>query len=263
MSPLVHAFSFLNPNYITLISHPLNNKNSTTVNPYNTTLTCGGSSGGEGALLGLRGSALGIGTDIGGSIRSPAANNGVFGFKATAGRLPVSGWSATMAGADSILPTIGPLSTSLEGIRIFVKTVLDARPWLREPSLVAFPWREKEKEDVGEEKRQGRKLRVGVIGTDGVVRPHPPVWSALGDVVEKLSDSGQVELVEWECWRHDLAWEIIVRLLLLSYKNSLPRISCSSITCPFFNRSHYRLEESFLSPLFFSLLLSFLDSYDT
>lgn len=49
-----------------------------TTNPFNSTLTSGGSSGGEGALLGFRGSCLGIGTDIGGSIRSPAANNGQF-----------------------------------------------------------------------------------------------------------------------------------------------------------------------------------------
>lgn len=39
-----------------------------TVNPFNRVLSSGGSSGGEGALLGLRGSCLGIGTDIGGSI---------------------------------------------------------------------------------------------------------------------------------------------------------------------------------------------------
>lgn len=38
-----------------------------TVNPYNRTLTAGGSSGGEGALLGLKGSVLGIGSDVGGS----------------------------------------------------------------------------------------------------------------------------------------------------------------------------------------------------
>ena len=50
---------------------------SVTTNPFNSTLTCGGSSGGEGALIGFRGSCLGIGTDIGGSIRSPAANNGL------------------------------------------------------------------------------------------------------------------------------------------------------------------------------------------
>jgi amidase len=43
-----------------------------TVNPFNRTLTPGGSSGGEAALLALRGSAIGVGTDIGGSIRKPA-----------------------------------------------------------------------------------------------------------------------------------------------------------------------------------------------
>jgi amidase len=43
--------------------------------------TCGGSSGGEGALLAMRGSPLGVGTDIGGSIRIPAAFNGLFGLK--------------------------------------------------------------------------------------------------------------------------------------------------------------------------------------
>jgi amidase len=41
-----------------------------TVNPYNRDLTAGGSSGGEGALIGLRGSCLGIGSDVGG--RPPA-----------------------------------------------------------------------------------------------------------------------------------------------------------------------------------------------
>jgi amidase len=52
-----------------------------TVNPYNRELTPGGSTGGESALLGMRGSILGIGGDIGGSIRCPAAHVGVYGFK--------------------------------------------------------------------------------------------------------------------------------------------------------------------------------------
>lgn len=39
-----------------------------TVSPYNRELSAGGSSGGEGALIGLRGSCLGIGTDIGGKV---------------------------------------------------------------------------------------------------------------------------------------------------------------------------------------------------
>ncbi|KAI1748439.1 amidase signature domain-containing protein [Xylaria castorea] len=179
----------------------------TTVNPYNTTLTPGGSSGGEGALVGFRGSVLGIGTDIGGSIRSPAANNGLFGFKPTAPRLPVGGWSATMAGAEHIIPTIGPLSTSLEGVSLFVRTVLGARPWLREPGLVGIPWREEEVKDV----KKG-KLRVGVIWDDGVVRPHPPITAALSRVVDRLKENGEVEIVDWECWKHDLAWEVIANL---------------------------------------------------
>ena len=44
-----------------------NNLYGTTVNPFNRNLTAGGSSGGEGALIGLRGTCLGIGSDIGGS----------------------------------------------------------------------------------------------------------------------------------------------------------------------------------------------------
>lgn len=50
---------------------------------YHTGTTSGGSSGGEGVLLAMRGSPLGIGTDIGGSIRIPSAFNGLFGLKPT------------------------------------------------------------------------------------------------------------------------------------------------------------------------------------
>lgn len=58
-----------------------------TVNPHNFQKTSGGSSGGEGALIGGGGSLLGIGSDIGGSIRIPASFCGICGFKPTSGRL--------------------------------------------------------------------------------------------------------------------------------------------------------------------------------
>ncbi|KAI0967236.1 amidase signature domain-containing protein [Xylaria arbuscula] len=190
----------------------VNNLYGTTTNPHNTTLTSGGSSGGEGALLGIRGSVLGIGTDIGGSIRCPAGNSGVFGFKPTALRLPVSGGSATMLSSDHIVATIGPLSTSLAGVLLFIRTIIDARPWLREPSLVPIPWKDEVQLAEEEEKKKERKLRVGVIWDDGVVKPHPPVVAALSNVVEKLRQSGDIEVVEWKPWKHDLAWEIISKL---------------------------------------------------
>lgn len=62
-----------------------------TTNPYNDKYTCGGSSGGEGALLAMDGSALGIGTDIGGSLRIPAAYCGIFSLKPSSGRVSYGG----------------------------------------------------------------------------------------------------------------------------------------------------------------------------
>lgn len=58
-----------------------------TLNPYNLQKTPGGSSGGEGALIGGGGSILGIGTDIGGSVRIPASFCGICAFKPTSKRL--------------------------------------------------------------------------------------------------------------------------------------------------------------------------------
>ena len=62
-----------------------------TTNPYNEDYTCGGSSGGEAALLAMDGSAAGIGTDIGGSLRIPTAYCGVYSLKPASGRVSYFG----------------------------------------------------------------------------------------------------------------------------------------------------------------------------
>lgn len=62
-----------------------------TNNPYDVTRTCGGSSGGEGALIGAGASPFGLGSDIGGSIRIPAFFCGVFGHKPSRYLLPLTG----------------------------------------------------------------------------------------------------------------------------------------------------------------------------
>ena len=186
-----------------------NNLYGETVNPFNSQLTSGGSSGGEGALIALRGSCLGIGTDIGGSVRSPAANCGLYGLRPSSYRTPMAGQAATMAGEEQIVAVLGPLSTSLEGVKLFMKTIIDAKPWLNEPSLVPIPWRAKESHLA---KSSGKKLKVGVIWHDGVVKPHPPVVRALQEVVDKLKDVQSVEIVEWKPYKHDEAWTIISSL---------------------------------------------------
>ncbi|MCJ1368345.1 hypothetical protein MMC16_007487 [Acarospora aff. strigata] len=180
-----------------------------TVNPFNRSLTSGGSSGGEGALIGLRGSCLGVGSDIGGSIRSPAAHNGLFGLRPTSLRVPSVGISAERIGSGYIDGTLGPLSTSLSGIKMFMKIVLAAKPWLIDPNLVPLPWRDQKSYlgDIGP-----KRLRVAILWSDGVVQPHPPVTRALKEVVQKLRKVEGVEITEWQPHKHELAWEVIASL---------------------------------------------------
>ena len=59
------------------------------LNPWNNDKSAGGSSGGEGAIVGAKISPLGFGNDMLGSVRIPAAFNGLVGFMASPGRLPM------------------------------------------------------------------------------------------------------------------------------------------------------------------------------
>ncbi|KAK4946115.1 hypothetical protein LTR66_010635 [Elasticomyces elasticus] len=192
------------------------NVHGVTVNPYNRALTSGGSSGGEGALMGMRGSCLGIGTDIGGSIRSPAANNGVYGLRPTSYRLPLVGCAATMLGQEHIVAVIGPLSTSVGGIKVFMKTIIDQKPWMGDPSLLPFPWRDTARDGgslLKKDKTSGRRgLKIGVLADDGVVRPHPPILRALKTLVGRSKGQEAIEIVEFPPYKHDLAWTIISSL---------------------------------------------------
>lgn len=65
-------------------------KYGTTVNPNNLQKTSGGSTGGEGALIGGGGSILDLGGDLGGSIRIPASFCGICALKPTANRIRFS-----------------------------------------------------------------------------------------------------------------------------------------------------------------------------
>jgi len=68
-----------------------NNVYGRTHNPYDLERIVGGSSGGEGAIVGSGASPFGLGSDVGGSIRMPAFFNGVFGHKPSGGLVPNTG----------------------------------------------------------------------------------------------------------------------------------------------------------------------------
>ncbi|RDW59861.1 fatty-acid amide hydrolase [Coleophoma cylindrospora] len=176
-----------------------NNIHGTTVNPWNRKLSPGGSSGGEGASLGFKCAALGIGTDIGGSIRAPAAFCGSYGFRPTALRNPYKGVILAGDGQESIKCVIGPLSNSLSDIELFQSTVLDQEPWDEETSLVPLPWKEV---------TPAKEFTVGILRDDGIVRPHPPITRGLEHAAQVLKAAG-VKVVEWEPVDHSVGWEIV------------------------------------------------------
>jgi fatty acid amide hydrolase 2 len=95
-----------------------------TNNAYNPKRTAGGSSGGEGAAIGAGFAPIGLGSDIGGSIRLPAFFNGVFGHKPSPGVVPCSGHfpSPTTGGAGAMLAA-GPLARRAEDLMPFVRAV--------------------------------------------------------------------------------------------------------------------------------------------
>ena len=111
-----------------------------TNNAYNPKRTAGGSSGGEGAAVGAGFAPIGLGTDIGGSIRLPAFFNGIFGHKPSPGVVPCSGHFPAPSGdgASSRMLAAGPLARRAEDLMPFVRAVAgrdDGDPITRDVEL--------------------------------------------------------------------------------------------------------------------------------
>lgn len=174
-----------------------------TVNPMNPALTPGGSTGGESALLAQRGSMVGWGTDIGGSIRIPSHMLGLYGLKPSSGRLPYHGVAVSTEGQEHVPSVIGPLARSLASLHVVTKAVIDAEPWHQDPRTLPLPWREDVYRDP-----QTRPLVIGLLLDDGVVKVHPPLIKILEDLVTKLKASGH-EIVQWNDDGHKECVEIM------------------------------------------------------
>ncbi|THY36221.1 amidase [Aureobasidium pullulans] len=178
-------------------------------NPTNRNLSSGGSSGGEGALISLKGSPLGFGTDIGGSIRIPAAFNGLFGLRPSSGRLPYEGMANSFDGAPSILSVVGPLSSSSAGLKLAVQSILQTEPWQRDPRVHPLPWRN-EQEEAAKKLAQDKKLTFAVLRHDGLCAPHPPIKRALEETVQRLESLGH-KVIEWQPPSHGKLQDICVK----------------------------------------------------
>jgi len=135
---------------------------------------------------------LGLGTDIGGSIRIPAAFNGLYGLRPSTGRLPYEGMANSMDGQNSILSVVGPLATNAASLRLITQALLQQSPWLYDPLVHEIPWRADQEADI----KATKKLCFAVLWTDGVVNPTPPVRRALDEVVKAVRDAGH-NVIDW------------------------------------------------------------------
>ncbi|KAI0730356.1 general amidase [Fomitopsis betulina] len=170
-----------------------------TVNPHNRSLTCGGSSGGEGALIAMKGSMLGVGTDLGGSIRVPAVYNGIYGLKPSYDRFPISGCIGPLEGQDCVRAATGPMAGTLSGLTTFTKAVLNTQPWRKDPSVFPMPWNDELyalKEHGG-----GKQLCFAIVWDDGMVKPHPPLLRALHITKNALIAAGH-KMIDWQPLKH-------------------------------------------------------------
>lgn len=163
-----------------------------TWNAKNRNLSSGGSSGGEGALIGCRGSPVGFGTDIGGSIRIPAAFNGLYGLRPSSGRLPYEGMANSMDGQNSILSVVGPLATSVRSLRLVTRGLLSQEPWYHDPLVNEMPWRSEAEKPILDMLGgcEFKKLSFGLLRHDGAVTPTPPMQRAMDLVVKAVEKLG-------------------------------------------------------------------------
>ncbi|CEF85401.1 hypothetical protein FGSG_07612 [Fusarium graminearum PH-1] len=156
------------------------------LNPHRTTLTAGGSTGGEGSLIGFRGSPLGVGSDIAGSIRIPSLCCGIYGFKPTSERVPFDGQSEypfRRLHMPGVAPVAGPMASSVEDLELFMKITLGQRPWNYDPSVADIPWR-----DVSGATE--KKLTIGVMAEDPDYPLSPPVKRSLAKAASALEIAG-------------------------------------------------------------------------
>ncbi|KAF5637916.1 hypothetical protein F52700_4619 [Fusarium sp. NRRL 52700] len=165
-----------------------------TLNPTNRDLNAGGSSGGDAVLVAMKGTPLTPSTDLGGSIRVPAAFNGLYALKPTAARIPKGGMPDL--GQSLVQVSFGPICHSIEDMELLAR-VINAHPYNRfDVTCASVPWRTVDAPEG--------KLKIGLMKWDGVVMPHPPILRALDHTKQLLIEAGH-EVVDFkppfDCWQ--------------------------------------------------------------
>jgi fatty acid amide hydrolase len=147
-------------------------------NPHVPSYSPGGSTGGEAALL-AQGGRIGIGSDVAGSVRVPAAWSGIYSLRCSTGRWPKAGVSTSMPGQEGIPSVFSPMARTLDDLTYFTRAIVGMQPWKYDHSVHPIPWRS----DL-ESEAQNRPLRIGLMSTDGMhqMRSYPQNQSLTNQV---------------------------------------------------------------------------------
>lgn len=150
-----------------------------TRNPWNTSKTPGGSSGGSSAALAAGFAPLTLGTDGGGSIRIPAGFTGIFGLKPSFGRVPA--WPLSPFGT---VAHVGPMTRTVEDAALMMNVISqpDARDWH------GLPYDGADYTKALSENLRG--LRIAYSPALGYVDVDPEIARLVDDAVKMLADLG-------------------------------------------------------------------------
>jgi fatty acid amide hydrolase len=155
-----------------------------TNHPHDPERSPGGSSGAEGALLASGASALGLGTDLAGSCRVPAAFCGVVAVKPTAGRCDDLGRGSIPIGQRTVASQVGVLGRCVDDVALGLEVINGgAQPELDGTLAAAMPLRDPATVDVS-------KLRVAYYTDDGTFAPSPAVRRGVCEAIAALEARG-------------------------------------------------------------------------
>lgn len=147
----------------------------------------GGSSGGEGVAIAVGSSVLGFATDIGGSIRVPAAFNGVCGLKPTVHRWSNLGSHTAIKGQEVVRGQIGPMARTVADLDLVMRAMDPSAMALVDPYVPPLPYPRMDSVDLA-------SLKVGYYEDDGFLTPAASVRRGVREAVAALGEAG-VELV--------------------------------------------------------------------
>jgi amidase len=150
-----------------------------TSNPWNLAYSAGGSSGGEAAAIAAGCSMGGVGSDGGGSIRTPAHFSGICGLKTTPGRIATTGHFPPGAGAFGWIGVVGPMARTVADLRILFQVM--AGPDGGDALSAPVPVRQVEAQEL-----QG--LRIGILESGALGRATPETLSSIRSAAQLLSD---------------------------------------------------------------------------